>query len=190
MESKDGSWAVRGGGSRQPGEMDHYIGMTVLAASCGYVVDAVEGASRKESESDWAAVDRAVDGAPEQARADPVESMFRAKREFLEDAVDGILCMIEGREQMRDEHVRRIDGESCEVKTKAYEVKHWQRGANWAMDRTRSSHEQEILALERERRMAEVECWRDVSRLRLELHRLSGDLQRERGREALLHGLG
>ena len=59
-------------------------------------------------------------------------------------------------------------------------------GINAEVDKVRTNLEREIIGLDREKRMEEVACWRDVARLRAELDEAAREFGRERAKESLL----
>ena len=171
MENRTRSQAGQGEEWQRSHAAGPYLEMAMRAMSCGYFVPEVAAAPVST-----------------QAWSGPLESMLRVRREALEGTIDGILAMIVAREKMRDEHVARIDYESCEARTRVFEFDQWHPGMNREVGRVRMSQERELGALQRERRMAEVECWRDVSRLRLELQHVTEEWSRERRRESFVLG--
>ncbi len=62
-------------------------------------------------------------------------------------------------------------------------------GVNPGIDRIRTNIERELLAFEREKRMEEVACWRDVCRLKSDLREVIRELEREKNRENLISGV-
>ena len=59
-------------------------------------------------------------------------------------------------------------------------------GLNPNVDRMRSNIDKELIGLEREKRMEEVACWRDISRLRGELREIMGEYAQEKRKDGLL----
>lgn len=117
-----------------------------------------------------------------------MDRFLAGKREFLARSVEDILGMIYEREGLRDEHLRKIDYDSCKVSTRLLGIDYWRLGANKDLDKLRMNLEREIIAFEREKRMEEVNCWRDTSRLRTDLREVMREASQEWRRDSLLSG--
>ena len=170
-------------------EIDPYVEISLTAMAHGYFEPAPERKVVEEPHDQRSlTLDEIATGIPKQAWADPIDSMLKAKGEFLERSIEDILGMIGDRERMRDEHVNKIDKESCQAKTRIFEIDHWQPAMNREADRIRANQEKEMSGLERERRMEEIACWRDVSRMRMELHGVLEEWSKEKRKEQLLLG--
>ena len=116
------------------------------------------------------------------AEYDPLERFFLGKKISLARGVEDITGLIEEREILKYTNNRNIDYESCLTKTKVFELEHWHLGANPSIDKMRSTFERELLSFEREKRMEEVACWRDVARLKSELREATKELDQENRR--------
>ena len=117
---------------------------------------------------------------------DPLGAFLGAKKEFLGKSIADLLREIEVREKMRDDHLHRIDYESCSFQTRIYELDFWQRGMNPIADRVRSNLEKEMSGLEKEKRMEEISCWRDVSHLKTDLREVMQEWAMEKRKDLLL----
>jgi len=117
---------------------------------------------------------------------DPLGAFLGAKKEFLGKSIADLLREIEVREKMRDDHLHQIDYESCSFQTRIYELDFWQRGMNPIADRVRTSLEKEMSGLEKEKRMEEISCWRDVSHLKTDLREVMQEWAMEKRKDLLL----
>ena len=85
-------------------------------------------------------------------------------------------------------HLHKIDYESCQMKTRLYEVDQRRRGGDPQAEKIRVQIEREMTSLEREKRFEEVACWRDTTRLRGDLREAMRELGQEERKSALLSG--
>lgn len=120
------------------------------------------------------------------AARDPLEHFFLGKKVTLSRSVEDIVGLIDERVALKYTNIRTIDYESCETKTKIFELDRWYLGMNSSIDKMRSAFERELLGFEREKRMEEVACWRDVARLKSELREATKELDQENRRGELL----
>ena len=127
-----------------------------------------------------------TDGFVPKTLHDPLEPFFTARGQFWAKSVDDILGLISERERLKYENMHKIDYESCQIKTRLFELDHWRRGFDPRLERTRVQIERELSALEREKRFEEVACWRDVTRLRSELREAVREYGLEKRKQALL----
>ncbi len=131
-----------------------------------------------------ALTDRILDTEEDGALAD----FFSARKEFLGKSVEHILSQIYERENLTSEHKYQIDIESCRAKTRLFEVDDWLPGLNQNVDKVRSNAEKDLAGMEREKRMEETACWRDVSRLREQLQETMKEWSEEKRRHNLISG--
>lgn len=136
----------------------------------------------------WGPLHGAHDELQKGKSIDPLESFFAGKKEFLVKSVREIMGLIYEREHLKDENIRGIDYDECHTKTRLFEIDHWHPGVNPGIDRIRTNIERELLACEREKRMEEVACWRDVCRQKSDLREVMRDLEREVDRQSLISG--
>ena len=127
---------------------------------------------------------------PTAALADPLDRFLSGKRDFLIRSVKDIGCLIYEREMLRKKNFYKIDYGICYVGYKVGQLGPWYSGMNQNIDRQRSSLDKEVFGLEKEKRMEDVSCWRDIWRLKLELRDVLKELdQEERKRSFVLEGL-
>jgi len=121
---------------------------------------------------------------------DPLGSFLSAKREFWATSVEDILGRISEREHIRRENIYQVDYESCQMRTRLYQLDHWRRGFDPQVERIQVQIEREMSSLEREKRFEEVACWRDVTRLSGELREALRELSLEERKAALVEEQG
>lgn len=122
--------------------------------------------------------------------SDPLDHFFTGKRQFLAKSIEEVLGLIYEREQIKYDNIRKADYDSSKLKTRLFAIDSWRTGVDPQLDRTRSQIDGELMGLEREKRLEEVACWRDITRLKSELRETLQEFNQEKRREALLGGLG
>ena len=132
-------------------------------------------------------VDALVDGLNSAPLGDPLERFMGARKRFLGRSVEDILGLIYEREDLKRENILRILYESAHVGGHLRNLGDWSIGAFKDVDKTRSQLEKEIANLEKERRMEEVSCWRDVTRMKSELRETLKEFNHEKEKEGLLN---
>jgi len=131
-------------------------------------------------------LDALADGLEPPPEGDPLDHFFTGKRVFAASRIENILGLIYEREQLRENNLLRIDENACSVQDRLFPFEYWSPGINAEVDKVRTNLEREIIGLDREKRMEEVACWRDVARLRAELDEAAREFGRERAKESLL----
>ena len=167
-------------------EIDPYVDLTLAGLSYGYLTLLPEETVRGTSKTPEWEQDKFAAEISKGIWSDPIEGLFKEKRVFLERSLEDMFLMIRDRERMKDGHLVKIDKESCAAKTRIFEVDIWQPALNKQADRIRANAEKEMSGLEREKRMEEIACWRDVSRLRMEMHNVLRDWAAEKRKESFL----
>jgi len=165
-------------------EIDPYLDLTLSGMAYGYLAPLSWTNEPEYPERRKPVVDEITSGASQSAWTDPVGELFKEKRMFQERLLEDIVWMIRDREQLKMDHLARIDKESCEAKTRTFQVDLWQPAMNRQADRIRANAEKEMSGLEREKRMEEIACWRDVSRLRMEMHNVLREWTVEKRKES------
>ena len=120
--------------------------------------------------------------------SDPLDRFFESKRRILAKSVEDVVSLIEERKTIKYDNFEKIDYDSCCVQTKLYELDHWPPESKSTVERKRSAFEKELLNFEREKRMEEVACWRDVARMRGDLRELMFHVEEEKRRQSLIQG--
>jgi len=121
---------------------------------------------------------------------DPLAEFLAGKTRFLSQSVEDMLGLLYERERIKYDHALTIDYASCQLKTRLFETGTWRTGMDPRLDRTRGQIEGELLNLEREKRMENVNCWRDVTRLKSELRETLREFDQEKRRHTLLEQPG
>jgi len=124
----------------------------------------------------------------EEKKFDPLSDFFSARKEFLARCIEDLTGLIYEREQIRYESFQKIDYDSCKAGTRVREVERWPPGTNATADKVRSNAERELFAFEREKRMEEVACWRDITRVKTELREIMREWSQEKQKESFLEG--
>jgi len=119
---------------------------------------------------------------------DPLDSFLTGKSRFLKKTAQELISLIYERERIRYDHAKRIDYESCRVGSRLLDIAAWRTGVDPGIDKTRSQLEREIIGFEREKRMEEIACWRDIVRIKAELRESLRDLDHETRRDDLVKG--
>ncbi len=96
-----------------------------------------------------------------------VSGLISDKSRFAQLAVKNLQGLIDERIRLRELNTERIDYDMCKAKSQIYQLELW--GYRGGFDRQRQTLGLTLFGLERERRGEEVSCWRDVSRLKLEM---------------------
>lgn len=120
------------------------------------------------------------------AKDDPLQQFMEGKKHFLTRGIEDVLGLIQERVQIKYDNLRKITYDSSKTKGMLFQLYRWQIGGNPNVDRLRMGIEKELIGLEREKRMEEVNCWRDVTRLRTEMRELLGETAQEKRRDSLL----
>lgn len=122
--------------------------------------------------------------------SDPLSHFFTAKKRFLSKSVEDILGLIYEREEIKYDNLQKTDYDSCQLKTRLFEIDSWRAGINPQLDKTRGQIDRELMTLEREKRFENVACWRDTTRLKGELREALREFNQEKRKEGLLRNPG
>lgn len=115
-----------------------------------------------------------------------LDQFLTGKKRFAAKSVEEIVGLIYARDSIRYAQGRSIDYESTQLKERLFETGEWQTGLNPQLDKTRGALHRELGGLEREKRMEEVACWRDISRLKGDLREALREFDLEKRKENLL----
>lgn len=119
--------------------------------------------------------------------SDPIDNFFGAKKQFLENSIENVLGMIYERKQILYDHSKQIDYNSSKIKSRLFEIIDFRTGINPNIDKLRGNIEKEISNFEREKRMEEISCWQDVTRLKTDLREILETWSHEKQKESLLN---
>ena len=117
---------------------------------------------------------------------DPLDTFFSAKRTFLGKSVEDILGSIYERVSLKYENLHQLEYQSIRLGTRLLELNNCNWGMNPQIERVRINLEREILSTDTEKRTEEVECWRDVTRLKTELRETLREFSQEKQKSALI----
>ena len=115
-----------------------------------------------------------------------LDLFLSGKKRFSTKTVEEILGLIYERERIRYEHRSAIDYEQMRVSERLLETGTWRTGFSAQLDKTRAQLHGEIANLDREKRMEDVACWRDITRLKEGLREALRDFDHENRKELLI----
>lgn len=117
-----------------------------------------------------------------------MDNFLTAKRTFVGKTVEDILGSLYERVSLKYDNLQQLDYQSSQLKTRLMALEQWRWGLNPQMERVRIGIEHEILDTDAEKRREEVECWRDVTRLKTELRESLREFSQEKQKNALITG--
>ena len=117
---------------------------------------------------------------------DPLDSFFSAKRVFLGKSVEDILGSIYERVTLKYENLDQLKYQSTRLGSRLLQLNSCNWGMNPQIERVRIGLEHEILATDTEKRNEEVECWKNVTRLKTELRETLREFSQEKQKSALI----
>jgi hypothetical protein len=120
------------------------------------------------------------------AGQDPIEGFLAGKQALLAGEIRDIAGLIYEREAIKEANHQEIDQEYCGVKTNLFQIDRITMGVNPQVDRIRVGLEQQLRMLDSDKRREEVECWRDVTRLKGELRETLREFGQEQRKTELL----
>ncbi|NUM55791.1 MAG: hypothetical protein HUU46_19290 [Candidatus Hydrogenedentes bacterium] len=130
-------------------------------------------------------LDAVTDSLAVKPSQDPLDTFFSAKRTFLGKSVEDILGSIYERISLKYENLHQLEYQSIRLGTRLLELNNCNWGMNPQIERVRINLEREILSTDTEKRNEEVECWRDVTRLKTELREVLREFSQEKQKSAL-----
>lgn len=133
-----------------------------------YVVQPV---SRREPDDDLCKLigidDKWLPKKDHQRSGDPAEAILGEKADLGKMTVGTITYQIVQRERIKDDNLKRILYQEVAVDSQIFRLQGvWPDDPTWENSRLKSGLEMELLRLEQQKRAEEVECWRDISRLK------------------------
>lgn len=114
---------------------------------------------------------------------DFVSGLIADKTRFSREAVMGLARQIQERQSIKSHNLNRIDYDSCRCGSYLHELLVW--GDSQLTAKRRQTLDMVMFSLNKERRMEEVSCWRDVSLLKKDLVRATAEYASAARREAL-----
>lgn len=97
---------------------------------------------------------------------DPARAILGEKTDLGRMSVGSLVYQIEQRERIRDENLTRILYQEVEIDSQIMRLMATHPDYLTGIDRLQSGLATELTRLEQQKRMEEVECWRDVARLK------------------------
>jgi len=131
-------------------------------------------------------LDAITDNVAVKPSQDPLDIFFSAKRTFLGKSVEDILGSIYERISLKYENLQQLEYQSIRLGSRLLELNNCNWGMNPQIERVRIGLEHEILATATEQRNEEVECWKDVTRLKTELRETLREFSQEKQKSALI----
>jgi len=122
------------------------------------------------------------------SKPDPLMDILGQQAAFHAKSVEELLGLIYEREHLKYDNIKHIDYESSQLKGRLFEIGTIATGIDKGIDRTRGQIERDLFAFERDKRMEEINCWRDVVRLKGDLRETLHTFQQEKRKENLLSG--
>ena len=116
---------------------------------------------------------------------DPLSQFFTGKKVFLDQSVEELVGVIDERQHLRDNIAYKIDYESTQSRTRLFQLDLFDTGSNPSVDKIRTNIHHELLNFEKEKRMEDVACWRDVNRIKTELRHAVRELEQEKRKQDL-----
>ena len=119
---------------------------------------------------------------------DPLDRFLGAKKESLMGTAKGIQELIYERLSIRDTNFYEIDQRISRANGILETLQIFYLGANMVVDKRKAILERELIAFEQERRFEAVSCWRDISRLKVQLGEIGQLMDNHASRERLIEG--
>ena len=119
---------------------------------------------------------------------DPLHRFLDAKKESLTTVAKSILEQMYERTTIRNQNFYEIDQRVSRAHSILEQLEIFDLGVDQVIDKRKAILQQELIAFEQERRFEAVSCWRDISRLKLQLGEIGQLLDSHASRERLIEG--
>jgi len=119
---------------------------------------------------------------------DPLDRFLNAKKESLTGTAKGIQEQIYERLAIRNSNFYEIDLRIRRADSILETLQIFYLGVSMVIDKRKAILERELIAFEQERRFEAVSCWRDVSRLKLQIAEIGQQIDNHVSREQLIQG--
>ncbi len=119
---------------------------------------------------------------------DPLNRFLDAKKESLATVAKSILEQMYERTAIRNQNFYEIDQRVSRDHSILDQLETIYLGMDPVVDKRKAILHQELIAFEQERRFEAVSCWRDISRLKLQLGEIGQLLDNHTSRERLIEG--
>ena len=124
--------------------------------------------------------------AKECSQVDPLDKLMGEKRELLHSKIEMILVGIEERKKIKQENLYRIDLDSCDCTNMIFQMPPYRK---YGFDRERLTVEKMKKDLEKQKRMEEVNYFRDLALLQKDLKDTIIEYLSEQNKQSLISGL-
>ena len=124
-----------------------------------------------------------LDGIASDEAGDFVKGLISDKTKFAGIAAHSLSGLIDERYRIREKNLAQIDYDICHGITLLYELLPWAQLGGF--EKQRQTLDIVLFGLEREKRMEDVSCWRDVSRVQQEFVTALADYAGAARREGL-----
>jgi hypothetical protein len=121
-------------------------------------------------------------------KKEPLQEFLSGKRKILFQSLEDIVGLIKQREEMRDINTDQIDKEICYVHTKIMNLPRQKYSFNKDVEKTYNSMVQQSLMLYQAKRDEEINCWKDILRLKTDLRESVSELEQEKRKQNLIKG--
>jgi hypothetical protein len=121
-------------------------------------------------------------------KRDPLARFISGKRKFLNKSLEDILNLIKERERIKNRNILEIDHEICQVHTTMLNHPKNKYAIDMAKLKSFDALQQQANALYNAKRVEEISCWRDVTKLKSDLQDLIKELEQEKRKQSLLLG--
>jgi hypothetical protein len=119
---------------------------------------------------------------------DPLNRFLDSKKESLTTVAKSILVQMYERTAIRNQNFYEIDQRVSRDHSILDQLETIYLGMDPVVDKRKAILQQELIAFEQERRFEAVSCWRDISRLKLQLGEIGQLLDNHASRERLIEG--
>ena len=119
---------------------------------------------------------------------DPLHRFLDSKKESLTGVARSILEQMYERTAIRNNNFYEIDERVSRAHSILDQLDIFDLGVDQVIDKRKAILQQELIAFEQERRFEAVSCWRDISRLKLQLGEIGQLLDNHASRERLIEG--
>jgi hypothetical protein len=119
---------------------------------------------------------------------DPLNRFLDSKKESLTTVAKSILEQMYERTAIRDQNFYEIEQRVSRDHSILDQLETIYLGMDPVIDKRKAILHQELIAFEQERRFEAVSCWRDISRLKLQLGEIGQLLDNHASRERLIEG--
>jgi hypothetical protein len=103
------------------------------------------------------------------------DGFFLDKIERVTQAITETIFEMKNRQRLNESFIQGIDSKMANLLHELDELKHWSLGNNASIETRRIHLEKEVLQLEKEKRINNLNCWRDILLLKKDLREALGE---------------